>query len=376
MTKWKGLNICSFIILIMVNSVLTTIDINGDYRDTSSFENRLLAFMRELTAKLGEHGVAVETYKPSSFRTKSERIKLHARMELSDIIIHNRRLMEEIHPFEFHLIEGIDDAIQKEYAHRSHTFFKDKYDQPRSMNAAGVPIPKTMEVEEYLDTARELPVVVKHRNGTLGKEVFYLDMPDQIDAFFKLRRKEVYVTQAFIETPSDRFTTYRIFTVGDEILCAVLTVSKTRKSKWERQADGFYPIQSNVGRGGFQIPISYQNNEAPLWFYCNMLTDTKLSILQDHGIVPLNVGLPDRLDALARLVGRELSKYGMLLFAGQDWIQDPQGNIYFLEANPLPGFKIFNNVFFNGESKKETYEPFAIDKIAGALHRYVVSTPS
>lgn len=359
----------------MVDSVLTTIDIDGDYRGTSSFENRLLAFMRELTAKLEEHGVAVETYKPSSFRTRSEKRKLDAKMELSDIVIHHKGLMEKIHPTEFpHLVRGIDDAILHEYAQRSHTFIKDKYEQSMQMKTAGAPIPETMEATEYADSERELPVVLKRKTGTLGRNVFYLDSPDQFDEFFsKRRRKERYMVQKFIETPSDRFTTYRIFTVGDEILCAALTVSKTGKSEWERQDNGFYSIQSNVGRGGFQIPVSYQDDELPLGFYDAMLTETESSILQDQGIVLPNVRLPDSLDTLARLVGRELTKYGMV-FAGQDWIQDPQGNIYFLEANPLPGLKIFNSVFLGGNVSKEFYESFAINKIAGALQRYAVPT--
>jgi len=101
----------------MVKSVLSTIDIDGDYRGTSSFENRLLDFLRELYPRLEHYGVSVDIHRPSSWRTKTEIRKLSERMELSDIVIHEKGLMQKVQDSSnfSRLVRGIDQAVHEDY---------------------------------------------------------------------------------------------------------------------------------------------------------------------------------------------------------------------------------------------------------------------
>ena len=91
--------------------------------------------------------------------------------------------------------------------------------------------------------------------------------------------------------------------------------------------------------------------------------------MKDHGINPDTRGIPEPLENHARAVGRELAKYGIVI-AGQDWIQDKEGNFYFLEPNPDPGWNIFRTLFFGGKNTQGEYLDFAANKIADALSRY------
>ena len=281
------------------------------------------------------------------------------------------------------LADTIDGVINNSYMGKSHVFgSRDKYQISKAMESAGIPIPTTMTVEEYLDSAeRLLPAVLKERNGTLGKGVYYIDRPDLIERFFveetysrtpgKTPRKRKYLVQQFIHAPGGFFNHYRVFTVGGEILGCVLNVRMAVKESEDAAREtrsfedifhdlGSYPLASNVARGGRQIPVSHQPESEISMFYAN--------ILEAHGIDPKIVAIPQPLKELAQLSGRELRKHGFA-YTGQDWIMDKQGNYYFLEANPAPSFEIFNTLFFDGKGRRADYRALAIRKIVAAIRR-------
>lgn len=75
-----------------------------------------------------------------------------------------------------------------------------------------------------------------------------------------------YQVQEFINSPSDYFTQYRLFTFGDvQILGGVLNVSANKKSEAERdlQSGPLMPGK-NFSQGGIQIPLNISINSRPL----------------------------------------------------------------------------------------------------------------
>lgn len=46
-------------------------------------------------------------------------------------------------------------------------------------------------------------------------------------------------------------------------------------------------------------------------------------------------------------------EYGVQ-YAGQDWLQDEDGEFHFLEINSGPGLEIFNTLYNRGEGDEET----------------------
>lgn len=368
----------------MVNSVLSTIDTELDedfYESREGFSGRLFNFMRGLSLSLRELGVDFEVYRPSSILRGTEKRKLEERIADSDIVFHNKPAMIEVPNPRLWLVDTIDGVINDSYREKSHLFVsRDKYQMSKAMESAGVPIPATMTVEEYLDsTERLLPVVLKERNGTLGKGVYYIDRPGLVERFFKegtysktpgrapSRRR--YFVQQFIHMPGLPFNHYRVFTVGGEILGCALTARRATKESADATRESksldeifyrlrTYPIATNAAPGGGrEIPVSHQSRIIAY-----------REVLEAHGIDPENVAIPEPLKQHAQLVGRELRKYGFL-YAGQDWIRDEQGFFYFLEANPFPNLWTFNALYFNGKGSRRDYTALAISKIAEAVQR-------
>jgi hypothetical protein len=290
------------------------------------------------------------------------------------------------------LASRVDGLIRRRYLHKSHIslpedYGLDKLTWARRMQKAGIPIPKTMKVEEYLAT-RNVPAVLKARSFYQGKRVLYLEK-DQIERFFdkstwqgRVSAKNMpqpgqYFVQEFIETPSDRFTSYRVVTVGDVIVGCVLTVSGQTKSVimseveakdlYQKLARMFnaYPIVSNVAAGGIQIPVSHDSRK---------LEDWEKQVLRYHNIDPDTLGIPEPLKNFATSAGRVAAKHGLLI-SGQDWLQDRSGNLYFVEVNEYPplGFGIFNTLFLGGKGTNTQIQQVAEHQIANGLRSY---TPS
>ena len=198
-------------------------------------------------------------------------------IQSSDLIIHSEFPMEE-NPFMNNgLVSRVNQLIGTGYMQKSHVLDSDKFFIAKKMEEAGIRIPKTMTADEYLAESDE-PMVFKPRMGAKGEVVLYLHRPT-IEYFLGKRGPRIPILnwprpinpddvmlQEFIETPGDRFTSYRIFTVGDEILGGVLVASRYTKGEFETGAKknrwlyqrvpkihGTYPITSNVAVGGFRL---------------------------------------------------------------------------------------------------------------------------
>src|SRR3989338_3645786 len=416
--------------ITMVNAILSTFDVGLhksnwisrvlwhvihsfrlQYHSTDDLDTDDLDSWRGLYSELEGLGVKVETYKPSNRDLEEDIGLLEGRIQESDIIVHgnelvrgnvlSKGLISMMKRFSFirgspfmseDLASRVDELIRK-YSHKSHIalpegYGLDKLIMARRMQKAGIPVPETMEVGEYLATRND-PAVVKPRSLYQGKMVLYLEK-DQIEKFFEektwrgkaraenMPQPEQYFVQEFIETPGDRFTSYRVVTAGDVIVGCVLTVSGQTKSEimrggkakdfYQKSARMFhtYPIVSNVAAGGIQIPVSHDSYKQ-----FRGLDEWEKQVLMAHNIDPYTLGMPEHLRRLATSAGRAAAKHGILI-SGQDWLKDGRGNFYFSEVNEYPGMglEVFNTLFLGGKGRERQIRHVAEHQIANALRSY------
>ena len=407
----------------MVNTILSTFDVGLGksswskylWYATHTFGLRYssiddLNSWRSLYSKLERLGVKVETYKPSNRDLEEDIQLLEERIQESDIIVHGNKLLRGnvlsnelismMKQFPFvrrspfmseDLASRVDRLVHGKYLHKAHISLSEDYDLDklkiaRIMQKAGISIPETMKVEEYLAT-RDCPGVLKPRGLYQGNLVLCLDRKE-IERFFdeatwqgELRVENTpqpgqYFVQEFIETPSDRFTSYRVITIGDVIVGCVVTVSGQTKSVimsevkakdlYQKLARMFntYPIVSNVAAGGIQIPISHDSRK---------LEDWEKQVLRYHNIDPDTLGIPEPLKNFATSAGRVAAKHGLLI-SGQDWLQDRGGNFYFAECNEYPhlGPKIFDTLFLGGKGTNKQIQQVGEHQIAKGLRSYTL----
>lgn len=343
--------------------------------------------MTRLYAKLEERGVAVETYVPTQTDVERERPNLEARVAANDIVLHSGSMVRVAgRPKRWRgfsdkaneMATLMDTVIGLDNAHKSHSLGEpvDRFDLALKLQAAGIPIPRNMTIDDYRNLERSVPVVLKSRVHYVDVDAMFIDEPEQLEnylipasfnigkmiaAAFQNQPKFFYV-QDFVETPSDRFTTYELFTVGDEVLGAVLYVSRFKKEQ-QKERDGYRLIHSQIPKRSYPIAVSHQAEDA--------YTNTPLIILENHGIDPNSRRVPTDLDALARDAGRELAKLGFV-FGTQTWIQDNDGKFYFLDADPLSRTDMFNTLYLDGIGKPSEYSNLGMTKLADALVRYTV----
>lgn len=381
----------------MVNSVLSTVDTEYFRRagsNNSKFTERAVAFVAELDVALSERGIKVETYVPRVPRSRrssasiwsalGERERLEEAISNNDVILHFPGLVKKADQVRIpgiritYVADMINKMIRQVHIDKAHIFGREnKLRIGRTLSASGIPTPYTVEAANYLIFGGSLPVVLKHKMGTCSKQIYFVDDMSTLDDFFyhptfhadgrltlsplAPEKPKDYIVQEFVACPSDYYTNFRVFTVADRILGAVLNVSGKPKSI-RRTKNGFLRIQSNFSRGGFQIPIyPYdQSIESPL----------ERSILASHGIDPDHPALPSDLEQYAKIAGRELTKRGFII-SGQDYIlKADDGRYLFLEANPFPGLNMFNTLFFDRKGTGEESTKFAIRLVADALTMY------
>ena len=295
--------------------------------------------------------------------------------------------------------KSIEDLVISKFLGKSHFSSNDvnfftKQNVRKIATPSGIPMPPSFTVEDYLASERQLPVILKRDDLSDGEGIYFIDKPEQIDRFFDqslYSRKDVehilpkrtyylFEVQEFIETPSNHYTHYRIFTLGDgTILGAILSVSANTKDKPKRIVEpvpfvwgsicidsplymGFIKVVSNHAQGGTQIPLNPGSDSKPL-------TAEDAEVLKAHGLDQTKPTLPSDLKNLAEKAGILFSNYGAL-YSGQDWIQDKTGNFYFLELNHDPGLEIFNTLYNRGKGDHETAMAIGTRKLAGALKDY------
>lgn len=166
---------------------------------------------------------------------------------------------------------------------------------------------------------------------------------------------DAFTYQPLIETPGDRFTSYRtVVSSAGQILASSLYYSGFTKSDAPIMSKEYSPnnefayrnsltalrdphsnvflgsrqFMSNRSTGGRGIVLDPTADSLPR-------TATDREVLTAHGIDPIAARLPERLRTLSSEIGQKVGpKLGIVL--GIDWIQDKDGNFHFLEANVMP----------------------------------------
>ncbi|NTV23378.1 MAG: hypothetical protein HGA85_03310 [Nanoarchaeota archaeon] len=385
-------------------------------------------FDDHLFAALSDVGVDVAIF-PHDYdgNAGSSLSSLEAACESAEVIVHST---PKVGAFQCQ-----DDAWRTDYQHRvedliysrflhktefnSHTKeVTDKRSSHRIAQAIGIPVPKTWSMEKYLSDVRLLPVLFKTPNGSRAEGNLFLDREEQLRLFFDEEANarcgrsppsmDSYDAQEYINTPSNHFTHYRIFTLGDgTIVGAVLGVSGNRKDQLVRRAypskysyedtltEEFQRMKASIPKNELFLKIwgapMYDHVLSPLYLglldvFSNhsnggtqiALTPTDQSraiapyekeILVEHRLNPDMPQLPAKLEAMARRVARAFAPHG-LLYIGQDWLQDRNGNFYFLEVNSGPGLNIFNTLYNFGRGDETTAMCIGTRKLAEALREY------
>lgn len=330
-------------------------------------------------------------------------LEISTELESADLIFHDSPRVAynvEDEAIREGLQKSVETLVQSRFLDKSSflkrdSSFASKEEAKKIIEATDIPMPKSWSVDEYFTSERTLPVILKANWSSCGKGIFYFDRPEQMDIFWDMDlyqdvgvwtlskpKKENYLVQDFIETPSNHFTHYRVFATGDgNILGAVLSVSGNRKDQMEVDSRpgpymggniyncvdsptylGCKKVISNHAQGGSQIAFDANGKSKPL-------TDNDREVLIAHGYVPEDITLNPRLKQLANGVAKLFSQHG-IVYAGQDWMQDKNGNFYFIELNEVPGMEIFNTLYNKDQGDDKTAMEIGTRKLAEALANY------
>lgn len=229
-----------------------------------------------------------------------------------------------------------------------------------------------------------VPLVLKVPNTSKGEGVFKINEKERLERLFdpeaehfgiaKCKPKN-FIIQEYIESPSEYYTHYRIFTIGNEPFLGNLHHSAFKKKEGIKRIEtkrthhllnpdspifiNSDDIRTNRSIGGKTIPLTKSEQ-------AKKITKTQEKILKEHGIDPKNPKVPKKLLQLSRKVATTLRKKGVQ-YSGQDWLQDKKGKFYLLEVNDSPGMDIFGDHFKKGKGKREEHIKFGFKHIAKRL---------
>lgn len=281
-------------------------------------------------------------------------------------------------------------------------YLSDESEVYTTLDEMDIPRINRTTVEEW-EANKTFPVVFKMKGTSQGHGIYHIETDDQFRKLFDkdyiipaenapshVRNnfrsgrfsdsRDYFDVSEFIECPSDHFTHYRVFTLGDgTIMGAVLSYSGLRKSDDERVAlddmnignvydDVKSPlflnrkkVVSNKGNGGNQIPLNPTEQ-------ASTISDYETEILAQHGITDQQI--PLALEDQARRTALKLGEKGLYVL-GQDWIQGKDEKFYCLEVNAGPQFGIFDTLYNQGREDDEAAQRIATQKITEGIVRHL-----
>lgn len=233
--------------------------------------------------------------------------------------------------------------------------------------------PKTLMIQEFLQEPF-FPVMVKDFNQQGGKGKYLIETQAQWDTFYAFIAAypdpiaRFFECQEFIETPSDRYTSYRVMVSAlGKIMASGLSYSEPKAKMGKYTTDrphfecyvefdlppedlltnpksrfylGAKRVVSNVAQGGRSIVLDPTERSKPM-------IDGDKEILLAHGLDPEHPSLPEDIKIMAQKIGVTLGRE-MDLVVGIDFIQGAGGN-YYLETNGHPGLKDYVDTHFYGD---------------------------
>ncbi|MCD4740726.1 hypothetical protein K8R43_06095 [archaeon] len=229
-----------------------------------------------------------------------------------------------------------------------------------------------------------VPLVLKVPNTSKGEGVFKVNEKERLKKLFDpeaehygiiKRKPRDFIIQEYIDSPSEYYTHYRIFTIGNEPVLGNLHHSTFKKKEGIKRIEtkrvhhllnpdspifiNSDDIRTNRSIGGKTIPLTKSEQ-------AKKITKIQEKILREHGIDPKNPKVPKKLLQLSKKVATTLRKKGVQ-YSGQDWLQDKKGKFYLLEVNDAPGMGIFGDHFKKGKGKHEEHIRIGFKHIAKRL---------
>lgn len=255
--------------------------------------------------------------------------------------------------------------------------------------------PKAFTVEDLTRGDAPLPVVASFRASSGGEGKFLIETEEQRSKFLQFLEargkhskglSSAFDIKEFINTPSDRYTSYRVLvSATGKILASGLLYSENVKSNSEYATSDADPgslghtggdildwltvekspyylrsrkFMSNLRGGGDDIPLNPTENS-------RAISEEERAILEQHGIGSdgkLPPKLADQASRIGASAGRKLG-----LMVGVDFIQDNQGNFYYLETNPEPGLQVYLDAKNNGVGDRNFAYKRAVEEMLPEL---------
>ena len=264
-------------------------------------------------------------------------------------------------------------------------------------------IPETQTYYQYLRNPY-FPVLMKFIYAQRGDYKFLIESEDQLEKMkrffnsaeltddgggresFNQREglAEDFEAQQFIETPGDRYTSYRVLITGEgKIIASEMYYSEPKDSMpilqeeskglgtiWSKSLFDYFvdsgsysflgskAITSNRSRGGNGIVLD--SNE-----YSKSLAMDDAVVLRDHGLDESKPLLPNEIKEQSRALARGFTGRAGLVM-GIDWIQESgTGKYYFLEVNPGPGHEALRDTYSKLLENKTEEELEVIMEVLG-----------
>ena len=266
-------------------------------------------------------------------------------------------------------------------------------------------VPKQERYDRYQESPY-FPVLLKGAYGHIGKDKYPIEGPEQlalVNNFFYRKypidcdpenycwsiRQHLaasFYTQELIETPSDRYTSYRVLVTPEgEILASELFYSEPKDSMPTMQKEGKYVeagsslleyfemvespfylaaknVFSNRSQGGNGIVLDGNKYSRPP-------NEVEKKILTAHGLDASQPRLASEIREKSQAAAHELAATTDLV-VGIDWIQQADtGKFYFLEVNPGPGHKALQDTY-KGLLADKTEEQLDIIMRTAALYLF------
>ena len=250
----------------------------------------------------------------------------------------------------------------------------DEYKTPEYLDgilatyAPGVHLPEQFNATEFLDGASlDAPFVFKDVSTNRGVNKFLVETPEQekklrsfLSAYQKSHSLHDLMLEKFIETPTDRPTSYRYtMTPTGTIIAASLLSAPTTASRPPETTHHFASladpdsvyylaspsITSNVSTGGVAVGLDFPERVLEL----APVDLERAALLEAHGIDSSSRNAPEHVTDTARKIARAIGpSIGLIL--GIDIIQQSvTGTAHYLEANSLPSHKNINDTIHPGE---------------------------
>ena len=93
--------------------------------------------------------------------------------------------------------KAIESLVHTKFLGKSHfashdVKYSEKQEAAKIARDAGIPMPKSWTVDEYLASDRQLPVIMKANWSTCGQGIHFIDKHDQMDTFWDVEKyKEI-----------------------------------------------------------------------------------------------------------------------------------------------------------------------------------------